>query len=421
MSQRERDRLKVLHEAGKGLITQRQAAEQLQLCERQVRRLLERLKRVGDGAVVHGLRGRSSNRRIAAETQARVVEWLKQPQCRGFGPTFAAEQVAKHWNIRAGKDTIRKWMIEAGVWQSRSRRVKQVHQWRPRRCCAGELVQWDSSVHDWLEGRGERLYLIAMIDDATSRLWARFATQDTTQENMRVLWGYLERYGRPLAFYTDKAGMFERPILDSSGRTARLVQPTQITRALAELDIGRISAHSPQAKGRIERFFGTAQDRLIKGLRLVSAATLEAANAYLDAVFLPEWNTHRTVPATNPTDAHRPLSYAHDLAAALSHVENRRITNDYTFQFQGERYQIARDSIVMGMKGRPIRVEARLDGTVAARFDDRHVDLTICPAPAQATVASEKPIRKDHNRGGRSSWMKNFSIANRNTTAKMHG
>ena len=238
MSQRERDRLKVLHEAGKGLITQRQAAEQLQLCERQVRRLLERLKRVGDGAVVHGLRGRSSNRRIAAETQARVVEWLKQPQCRGFGPTFAAEQVAKHWNIRAGKDTIRKWMIEAGVWQSRSRRVKQVHQWRPRRCCAGELVQWDSSVHDWLEGRGERLYLIAMIDDATSRLWARFATQDTTQENMRVLWGYLERYGRPLAFYTDKAGMFERPILDSSGRTARLVQPTQITRALNWTSVG---------------------------------------------------------------------------------------------------------------------------------------------------------------------------------------
>lgn len=247
MSQRERDRLKVLHEVSKGQITQRQAGEQLRITARQVRRLLGRMQEVGDRAVVHGLRGRTSNRRISPETEQRAAEVLRQPPYRDFGPTFAAEHVSKQLGQTISKDTVRKWMIGAGLWKSRPRKAKEVHQWRPRRSCAGELVQWDTSVHDWLEGRGERLYLVAMIDDATSRVWARFVRQDTAEENMRVVWGYLERYGRPLEFYTDKAGMFEtapKPETDATTTPAA----TQITRALAELGIHRSSAHSPQAK-----------------------------------------------------------------------------------------------------------------------------------------------------------------------------
>ena len=164
MSQRERDRLKVLHEVGKGQVTQKQAADQLQLSERQVRRLARSLKERGDVAVMHGLRGRASNRKTSGELERRAVEELSREECRDFGPTFAAEHVSKQLGIEVGRDTIRKWLIAAGLWKSRKRKLEAIHQWRERRACFGELVQWDTCNHDWLEGRGERLYLIAMIE-----------------------------------------------------------------------------------------------------------------------------------------------------------------------------------------------------------------------------------------------------------------
>ena len=412
MSQKERDRLKVLHEVEKGQLTQKHAAEQLKLSERQVRRLVGKLRKQGDAAVVHGLRGRASNRRIIAETERRAVEELRRDQCRGFGPTFAAQHVSKLLKMAVGRDTVRKWMMAAGLWQSRKRKVETIHQWRQRRSCFGELVQWDTSDHDWLEGRGERLYLIAMIDDATSRVYARFVRHDTAEENMRVLWGWLARYGRPLAFYTDKAAMFETaPKASRDGEAIR--QPTQITRALSELGIERISAHSPQAKGRIERFFHTAQDRVIKHLRLAGACTIEAANACLDAEFLPQWDERFTVPAANSTDAHRPLTKLHDLAASLSRVEVRTIATDYTVQFEGKRYQIARSSVRVGMKGKHVRVEARLDGSIAMRFEGAYLEISTAiyrelqPQPAPSAAP---PVRKDHNRGGRSRWMRDYPV-----------
>ena len=175
-------------------------------------------------------------------------------------------------------------------------------------------MQWDTSDHDWLEGRGqESLYLIHMIDDATSKLTARFVRHDSTEENMRLLWFYLEQHGRPAAFYTDKASIFR-----TAPKTARDAQalardereplpPTQIGRALRELGIVWIAAHSPQAKGRVERSFGTAQDRLVKGLRVARANTLEEANAYLATDFIPWWNRKLAVVAGSAADAHRPL------------------------------------------------------------------------------------------------------------------
>ena len=258
--------------------------------------------------MVHGLRGRASNRRIDSETERRAIEELRRANCHDFGPTFAAEHVSKLLGVKVGRDTMRKWMIAAGLWQSRKRKLERIHQWRERRACFGELVQWDTSTHDWLEGRGERLYLIAMIDDATSRVYARFVRHDTTEENMRVLWSWLEQYGRPLSFYTDKAAMFEVAVKKRAGEEEPpSVPPTQITRALNELGIERISAHSPQAKGRVERFFHTAQDRLVKQLRLAGACTAEAANACLDQEFLPDWQQRFTVAPANSTDAHQAI------------------------------------------------------------------------------------------------------------------
>src|SRR4029079_4714580 len=324
------------------------------------RRLVRKLRQEGDRAVVHGLRGRASNRRANSETERRAIEELSREQCHDFGPTFAAQHVSKLLGIKVGRDTIRKWLIAAGLWQSRKRKVETIHQWRERRACFGELVQWDTCIHDWLEGRGERLYLIAMIDDANSRVHSRFVRHDTAEENMRVLWQWLERYGRPLAFYTDKAAMFETTPKSSHASEQEAMQPTQITRALTELGIERISAHSPQAKGRIERFFNTAQDRLVKQLRLAGACTLEAANACLETQFLPDWDERFTVSPANTADAHRSLTELHNLVATLSHVEMRTIATDYTIQFQGKRYQIARASVRVAMKGQRVRVEARL-------------------------------------------------------------
>jgi hypothetical protein len=404
MTQRDRDRLVVLKKAQKKLITQRQAADELQLSERQIRRLLMRLKEVGDRAVVHGLRGRLSNRSLGGETREGAVRILSQEVYRGFGPTLASEYLAKKHKIAIGRETLRQLMMQAGLWRSRRQKVEDIHEWRPRRSLRGELVQWDTSEHDWLEGRGEKLYLIHLIDDATSGLWARFVRSDSTEENMRLLWSYLERNGRPVALYTDKAALFRtapkvhRRETDLSRDEREPLPPTQIGRALRELGIVWIAAHSPQAKGRVERSFGTAQDRLVKGLRVAGARTLEDANRYLESEFLPWWNQHLVTPPANPADAHRPLGPEHDLAAALSHVETRQVNNDYTVQFAGRFYQIEREAICAGMRGALVRIERRLDGNLAIRFRDRYLAHRACavrpkaePAPPPVPKRSAKP------------------------------
>jgi len=295
MTQAERDRLVALKKAKNKLITQKQAAEEIGVTERQVRRLLRKLRQRGDQVVIHELRDQPSNRKLSEELEQRAVSVLSEPLYRGFGPTLAAEYLHQQHKILVSKETLRGWMAKAGLWKAGSRRVVEVHQWRPRRSRSGELVQWDTCTHDWLEGRGEDIYLISMIDDATSRLFARFVRHDTSEENRRLLRSYLERNGRPLAFYTDKASLFQVAVKNKrqeqrEGLDRQQMPPTQIARALGELGIVWIPAHSPQAKGRIERQFLTAQDRLVKGLRVAGARTLEEANAYLESEYLPWWN-----------------------------------------------------------------------------------------------------------------------------------
>ena len=211
MSQEERDELDWLKRAKEGSITQREAAQRMDVSERWVRTLVKRMSQQGDAVVVHGLRGRPSNRKLPAETQRQALAILKQPDWHDFGPTFAAEQLAKRHQIQVGKETLRGWMIEAGMWKSQSRRLEAVHGWRPRRSAFVELVQWDTSEHDWLEGRGPVRYLVRMIDDATSWSWGRFVERDATPQNMGVLWEYLEKNGRMVDVYTDRDSMFAVP------------------------------------------------------------------------------------------------------------------------------------------------------------------------------------------------------------------
>jgi hypothetical protein len=396
MTQQDRDRLVVLRKAEKKLIGQGQAARELGITARQVRRLLLRLKRDGDKAVVHKLRGRPSNRRTDGKTREKIARILSEEVYRDFGPTLASEYLADKHDTRIGREALRQVMISAGLWRARGQKVDAVHQWRERRSCRGELIQWDTSTHDWLEGRGETIYLIHMIDDATSELTARFVRHDSTEENMRVLRFYLERHGRPVAFYTDKASLFQTAV--KSPRYAEApcdrpeLPPTQIGRALRELSIVWITAHSPQAKGRVERSFQTAQDRLVKGLRVAGVTTLEDANRYLDEEFLPWWNQHLVVTAANPSDAHRPLDKTCDLNAILSVVQTRQVTSDYTIRFEGRIYRIGRDHVRPGLRGGHVRIEIRLDGSIHARFQERYLGIEECqPQPRQQPPVRVKP------------------------------
>ena len=416
MTQVDRDRLVTLRKAKKRLITQKQAAGELGVSIRQVKRLLYALKKHGDKAVIHGLRGKPSNQRIGKSVEEEAIQILSADLYKGFGPTLASEYLADKHDIEVSKETVRQWMIRSRLWRAKEQRVKAVHVWRPRRSRLGELIQWDTSDHDWLEGRGEKLYLIAMIDDATSRLFGRFVRHDSTAENMKLLWSYLEKFGRPLAFYTDKASIFrtaEKRRRDEPGVDKDPVEmpPTQIGRALQELGIAWIAAHSPQAKGRVERNFGTAQDRLVKGLRVAGVKTLEQANRYLEENYLVWWERELTVEPAHSDDAHRPLNKSHRLEASLSHVERRQVRNDYTISLDAEFYQIERQAVVSGLRKASVRVEKRLDGSIAVRFGERYLPVSRCNAVRKTAAPVKRPSssRPPRNPQGRE-WSKNFDL-----------
>lgn len=410
MTQKDRDRLVVLKKAQRCLITQREAAEELQQSERHTRRLLKKLKEEGDRAVLHGLRGRSSNRRLSEKERDKAVRVLSQDVYRGFGPTLAAEYLGKKHGLKIGREALRKLMMAAQLWQGRRRRVEAVHQWRDRKHCRGEMVQWDTSEHEWLEGRGPKFYLIHMIDDATSELTAHFVAHDSTEENLRLLKTYLDRHGRPVAVYTDKASLFQtapkiaRDQKELPREERAPLPPTQIGRALRELGIVWIGAHSPQAKGRVERSFQTAQDRLVKGLRVARVKTLDQANRYLEQEFVPWWNQHLKRLPKNPTDAHRPLGAEHELAAALSLVETRQVSQDYTIRFEAAIYQIAREDIRTGLRGANVRVEVHLDGSLKVRFQGRYLTVSPCCPQPKASAPAPSPRKSSAPRRPSQAW-----------------
>jgi len=413
LRQRDRDRLKVLHEVEKGHLRQGEAALQLGMSERGFRKLLRRYRAKGDRAVVHGLRGRKSNRGIDGRTARRAVA-LVQAHYGDFGPTLASEYLAQEHGLEISREKLRQLLTAAGFWEPKQRKLNEVHLWRPRRSCWGELLQWDTSVHAWLEERGPaKMYLIAGIDDATNRLFARFVQADSSEQHMRVLWAYLERYGRPQALYTDRASVFQ-PTLPPGWREEEpsLKTETQMGRALRELGVEWIAAHSPQAKGRVERCFGTLQDRLVKALRLAGIGSLEEANRYLEEVFLPDWNQRFARQPAQALDAHRPIGPQQDLASALAKVETRKVGNDYTVAWNGAKWQIPKGAIGAGLRGTSIRIEQRLDGALVARIEGQSVRLSMCKEaiPQPEPEPTRRPGKRFIPSPGQSRWMDGFRV-----------
>jgi hypothetical protein len=386
LSQPERDRLKVLHEVNQKHLTQVLAAEQLKVTDRQVRRMLLRIRERGDSALVHGLRGRPSNRKLAVRLEQKILARLRQ-RYADFGPTLAAEHLAQE-GFAVSRETLRKWMTKAALWRPRSQRVKAVHVWRERRARFGELVMQDSSPFRWLEDRGPACHLIALIDDATSRIWGRFTEHDTTEENLRTLQGWLRRYGRPLAHYTDKNSIFQKagpqPLPEQlRGDPLR----TQFGRALHELGIAWIAAHSPQAKGRIERLFETLQDRLVKEMRLSGIDSIPGANHFLEMRFLPEWEQRFTVVPRQSRNAHRQLGPEHRLEEILSVRVGRKIAEDHTVSWDGNRWGVVREEVCAGLRGAAVEIERRLDGSHWLRYRGRYLHLRPCPEPVRQTAS----------------------------------
>jgi hypothetical protein len=335
MSLEEANRLSIMKQVDKNVLNMRKASEEMGISLRQAKRIRKRYLLKGELGLISRHRGKISPNRIDAKLKAAVIKILQREEYFGFGPTFAKEKLRQRHGFYLSAETLRKWMIEFDLWKANPVRTRKVYQRRIRRSRFGELLQGDGSRHAWFEDRGEECTLVIFVDDATSNLTVgKFVSAETTEAYQEILEDHLNRYGRPLALYVDKHSIF-RVSRESKSTEAE----THFGRVLRELDIELICAHSPQAKGRVERANGTLQDRLIKEMRLRGICTIQEANRYLPE-FIEEYNRKFGIEAKNPEDAHRPLREEDLLERLFARRSTRKLSKSLSFQFEGVFYQL---------------------------------------------------------------------------------
>ena len=385
MSVKELRRVHVIHQTMEKKLTQIKAGALLGLTARHVRRLLQRVRQEGDRGLVHRGRGTPSNRRLPEKVKAMVLRLYAQ-RYGDFGPTLAAEKLAERHGITLSAETVRGWLRDAGI-DHFTRRTRPHRAWRARKAHVGELIQLDGSHHDWFEGRGPRCVLMAYIDDASSRVFARFYEYEGTIPAMDSFTRYVTRHGIPLAIYADKHTTYQSPAPPTVDEQLAGVTPTsQFGRALGELGVELIPAHSPQAKGRVERLFKTVQDRLVKELRLAGVSTLEAANRFLEG-YLPIHNRRFAVPPAQAADLHRPRPAHRELDRILCLKTTRCLRKDFTIAYQGGLYQIHET-----VRTPHVLVEAHVDGTMRITHQGRPLGFhAITSRPMKAAEAKKVP------------------------------
>ena len=367
MSDRELRRLEVLQDLHQGRLTAPAAGQLLGLERRQVFRLLKVYRIEGPTGLISKRRGRRSNRRKPEALRRAVLTIIRQWYW-DFGPTLAAEKLREDHGIVVGRETLRQWMIEAGLWRDRKQR-KRIHQPRPRRDCVGELVQVDGSEHWWFEDRGPQCTLLVFVDDATSRLMhLQFVESESTFAYFHAARAYLEAWGKPVAFYSDKHGVFRVNHPGALGGDGM----TQFGRALHALNIDIICANSSPAKGRVERANKTLQDRLVKELRLAGAATLAEGNALLPA-FIADYNARFAKAPANNKDLHRPLRASDDLEDAFAWKEERTLSQALTLQYDKVIFILEPSEPAKAAIGKRVTVLDYPDGRLAIRY--RGVEL----------------------------------------------
>lgn len=396
----------ILRQVHQGELSVAEGARRAHLSTRQVRRLLRRFEKEGDAVVIHGLRGRSSNRRLAPDLREKALTKARQELYRDFGPTLLSEHLARDPEIGfVAAPTLRLWMIQEGLWKAKPQGMRHRKK-RERRAACGEMVLMDTSIHAWLEDRSsEEIVLIALIDDATSRLRGRFFPRDTGAANRQLIVNYLEAHGRMGALYVDQASHFKAHFRSKQRREQDQEEATTlIRRALDALDIELILALSPQAKGRVERLFKTLQDRLIKEMRVAGISSMDDANRFLEEVFIPFWEARFTVEPRELTDAHRPLLEETDLLRLFADTEQRVIRPDFTFRLDNVHYQIELSEADPRMPKSKVTIEHRLDRSVRYRWEERYLAPTRLahaptppqPEPKPRAAPPVRPAPADH-------------------------
>ncbi len=388
MSAREAERVEVMRRVEKGQLTIRAAATILAVSYRQAKRIWRRYQTGGAAAVVHRHAGRASNRGRPSAERDRVLALVRDKysgdRFTRFGPTLAAEHLASEDGITIDHETLRRWLLAAGLWQRRRRRAPY-RQRRERKAHFGELVQLDGSQHPWLEARGPSGCAMTLVDDATNRVLLQFAPQETTWAAADVLRAWIEQYGVPRALYTDWKNVYVRRPTEAE-RLAAIAPLTQFGRMCAALDIQIIPASSPQAKGRIERQHGTQQDRLIKKLRRAGVTTYEAANQFVAGGYLTEHNARFARSAASPEDFHRRRPSRTRLNEIFVVQETRTLSNDWVVHYRNRLLQLDRPSGRMPARSTVQVCEAR-DGAVTIRYRDRALPWReLVPGTVAATV-----------------------------------
>jgi transposase len=389
MSASERERAHVVRQALEHGLGQREGSERLGISVRQFKRLVRSWKEAGDAGLVSRQRGRPSHNRLVEEQRVRIATLLRE-RYADFGPTLAAEKLLEREGIRVSRETIRQLQVRLGLWKPKGRRARRVFQLRDRRPRFGELIQIDGSPHDWFEGRAPRCTLIVFIDDATSRLTAlRFVPVESTLAYLETLRVHVLEHGRPLAFYSDRHGIFRVNAKDAQSGDGK----TEFGRVALRLEITVICALTPQAKGRVERANQTLQDRLVKELRLQNISSIEAANGFLPS-FIAWWNARFAVDPRNEASAHRPWTGTSEaLEDALARCEERVLSKALTFSSAGTKYCVRTTGPGTALRGARVTLYHFVGGGMAVHYKDRVLPVTAYGSyPVPDPAEDEKTI-----------------------------
>lgn len=376
MTNRELSRVSIIKKLLDKEINGTSASELLKLSVRQVRRLKGKVKQFGPKALIHASRGKQSNRRMPDKERKTIAGILKQ-KYPDFKPTFATEKLEQNHNITKDPKTIRKIMIEENLWTPRKKKQSNYHSWRKRKSCYGEMLQFDGSYHRWVEDRGSEWCLLATIDDATGiPTKAKFDTDEGTFPVFKFWKEYVTEHGKPRSIYLDKFSTYK---MNQRVAVENHETQTQFQRTMSQLDVDPITAHSPQAKGRIERLFNTFQDRLVKEMRLRNISTMESANRFLEEEFLPDYKTRYSVEPELKTNLHQPLNHKekNKLNSIFSKQTSRIVRNDFTISFNNQWYQLLKEQPVTVRKQDTILVEEWLDGTINFSLREKYLNTKI--------------------------------------------
>ena len=379
MSKRELDRYEVIRRLVEKDINGTEAAKLLSLTVRQTKRLKAKVKEHGAPGIIHGNKGKKGNKAMKPEKIMSIKSFITRDYS-DFGPTFTSEKLWERHKIKTNKESVRMLMAEMGLWQPKSRKHnKEYRAWRPRKDHYGEMVQFDGSYHDWFEGRGEKTCLLAAIDDATGKITKAKSARSESVEDILLFWKkYVETHGKPLNIYLDRHSTYkqnQKSVFDNPDIL------TQFERVMQELGIKVIHANSPQAKGRIERLFGTLQDRLVKEMRLAGIRTAEKANKFIEEIYVPKHNNKFSVVPNKKGDLHRPLSKTEQekLDSIFSIRRTRVVNNDFTVSYENQWLQLEEKQPTLVLRKDKVVIEEWLGGSLHLTLRGKELRYEVLP------------------------------------------